>query len=134
MTLNVQTGWSREIAIALVAACVVAAFVVYRLGARLSRRRRVVAVELRLEAAWQQFKPTFGMGGYGKRILPASPFMGGLQAGPQGRVLSMHSLAAPAAKESEPARVPLTGIATASEPSSAAAIETVQQTQISCDI
>jgi hypothetical protein len=135
MTLNLQAGWSREIAIAMVAIFVVAAFLVYRLGARRSRRRRIIAVELRLEAAWQNFKTTFGMGGSRKRVLPASPFTGGLQAGPQGRVLSIHPLAAPAVKEPEPQRVPLAGVATAgAEPSSAANIETVQQTQISCDI
>jgi hypothetical protein len=134
MTFNLQAGVSREIGIAVFAAFVIAALLAYRLVARRSRRRRVVAVELRLEAAWQNLKPSLGLMGHGKRTLPASAFMGGLQTGPQGRVLSMHTLAAPVTKEADAPRVPLTGVAASAETSSTPGIETVQQTQISCDI
>jgi hypothetical protein len=136
MTLNLQAGLFREVGIAMLLTFVLASFVAYCLVARRSRRRRrIVEVELRLEAAWENFKTALGITGSRKSTALASAFLGGLQAGPQGRILSHHGLSAQAAKEPEPSRLPLVGAAAAgSEPSSTAAIETVQQTQISCDI
>jgi hypothetical protein len=134
-------GWlmeiSRELGLFVFAAFVVGTFLAYRVLTRRIRRRRIVAVELRLEAAWQNATGSLGMAGSRRSVGLASPLFGGLQTGPQGRVLSMHSIAASAKKQPEPLRLPLASAAAAvaqPAPSAAANIETVQQTQISCDI
>jgi hypothetical protein len=135
MELNLQI--SRELGLSVFAAFVVAAFVGYRLLTRRIRRRRVVALELRLESAWEQFRVSWGIPGSHKSVAMTSALVGGLQTGPQGRLLSMRPLSPFPARKPEPARVPLASAATAvaqSAPSAPAPIETVQQTQISCDI
>ncbi|MGD1090861.1 MAG: hypothetical protein ABSB35_02585 [Bryobacteraceae bacterium] len=136
MLLNLQM--SREIGISVFVAFVLAAFVAYRLLTRRIRRRRIVALELRLEAAWEHFKVSWGIPGSHKNVGLTSTLVGGLQTGPQGRVLSIRPLSASAARKPEPTRVPLASAAVAvAQPAPSAAapsIETVQQTQISCDI
>jgi hypothetical protein len=137
MIPNLQDGMSRELGITVFVAFVVGAFVAYRLLVLLTRRRRIVAVELRLEAAWQNFKVTMGIRDSRKSVGLAGPFLGGLQMGLQGRVLGMRPLAAMAAKKPGSAPLPLAEAAAAgAEPAAGApvGIETVQQTQISCDI
>jgi hypothetical protein len=121
----------------LFVAFVLGTFLAYRLLTRRIRRRRLVAVELRLEAAWQNVRGSLGITSSRKSVGLASSFLGGLQTGPQGRVLSMHPIAASAKRKPEPVRLPLASAAVAvAQPASSAAanIETVQQTQISCDI
>lgn len=128
---------AREIGIFVFVAFVWGTFLAYRLLARHIRRRRIVAVELRLEAAWQNVGASLGMMGSRKSVGLASSLVGGLQTGPQGRVLSMHRMSASADRKPETAGLPLSNAAAATaQPASStvANIETVQQTQISCDI
>ncbi len=133
MLLNLENGLSREIGISVFVAFVLGVFVAYRLLARRVRRRRIVAVELRLEAAWENFKVSWGIPRTRKSVGLGSSLVGGLHTGPQGRVLSMHPLPASAPGKPEPARLPLSSAAAATT-QPAPTIETVQQTQISCDI
>ncbi len=145
MILNLQSGllmemlhaMSRELGLSVFALFVLGAFIAYRWLARRIRRRRIVALELRLEAAWQNVMGTWGITGSRKSLGLTSPLVGGLQTGPQGRVLSLRRLSVSALKKPEPVRLPLASAAAAvaqPAPSTTATIETVQQTQISCDI
>ena len=117
--------------------CLGIMLVAYSLTRRRIRRRRLIAMELRLESAWEDVKSSLGLPGRvvssHRTVGLASSFLGGLQAGPKGRVLSMHPLGeevkAMSAYATSDAAIP----AVVTDPPELAA-ETTQQTEIPCDI
>jgi hypothetical protein len=82
MVLNLQI--SRELGLSVFVAFVVAAFVGYRLLTRRIRRRRVVALELRLESAWEQFKVSWGIPGSHNSVAMTSVLVGDCEPAPKG--------------------------------------------------
>ena len=73
--------------------CLAVILVACRLIVRRLRRRRLIAMELRLESAWHNLKASMslagGVAGSRRVVGLASSFLIGLEVGPQGRVHSM---------------------------------------------
>jgi hypothetical protein len=94
-TFYIENGPSTE-TWSVLAVCLGMMLIAYGLTRRRNRRRRLIAMELRLESAWQDMKASLGLTGREvnspRTVGLSSAFLGGLQAGPQGRVLSMHPL------------------------------------------
>ena len=140
MTLTAQGEVLRDIGMIVFAAMVIGAFTGYRALVRRFRRRRIIAAELRLEAAWQNVRTIWGITGSRKSVGLASPLLSGLQTGPQGRVLSLRPLSdlqVSPEKKPETTRSPIEKAAVAGGqpvPGGGPARDSVQQTQISCDI
>ena len=109
MDFNTQNGFTPE-TWSVIGICLGVALIVYRMTMRRSRRRRLIAIELRIESAWQDMKASLRFAGSTAKshrpVGMASAFLGGLHAGPQGRVLSMRPLNQEGVEASDPMAMP----------------------------